>query len=105
MLAQTTKTAESARVVKRQIFQIVIVDSTLQDKAIALLADSNQAAPNQAGCRDGPVSESVLQPRGAKLAVRVGRYAHAKTIQTHPRQPEETQDCGRSCLARRVTPA
>jgi IS5 family transposase len=40
MLTQTIKAAESAKVVKRQSFQKVIVDSTVQEKAIAHPTDS-----------------------------------------------------------------
>ncbi len=40
MLTQTIKAAESAQVVKRQSFQKVIVDSTVQEKAIAHPTDS-----------------------------------------------------------------
>ena len=42
MLTQTIKAAESAQVVKRQGFQKVIVDSTVQEKAIVHPADSSR---------------------------------------------------------------
>ena len=83
MLTQTIKAAESAQVVKLQSFQKVIVDSTVQEKAIAHPTDSKllERARQQLVQLAGEAGLTLRQNynRAAPtLAVQVGRYAHAK---------------------------
>jgi len=83
MLTQTIKAAESARVVKPQSFQKVIVDSTVQEKAIAHPTDSKllERARQQLvklAAEAGLALRQNYNREAPRLAVQVGRYAHAK---------------------------
>ena len=83
MLTQTIKAAESARVVKPQSFQKVIVDSTVQEKAIAHPTDSKlleRAREHlvKLAAEAGLSLRQNYNREAPRLAVQVGRYAHAK---------------------------
>ena len=83
MLTQTIKAAESARVVKPQSFQKVIVDSTVQEKAIAHPTDSKllervRQHLVKLAAEAGLALRQNYNREGPRLAVQVGRYAHAK---------------------------
>src|SRR5471032_1092738 len=83
MLTQTIKAAESARVVKPQSFHKVIVDSTVQEKAIAHSTDSKlleRARQHlvKLAAEAGLVLRQNYNREVPRLAVQVGRYAHAK---------------------------
>src|SRR5471032_3006769 len=83
MLTQTIKAAESAQVVKRQSFQKVIVDSTVQEKAIAHPTDSKlleRARQHlvKLAAEAGLTLRQNYNREAPRLAVQVGRYAHAK---------------------------
>jgi len=83
MLTQTIKAAESARVVKPQSFQKVIVDSTVQEKAIAHPTDSKlleRARQHlvKLAAEAGLALRQNYNRQAPRLAVQVGRYAHAK---------------------------
>lgn len=83
LLTQTIKAAESAQVVKRQSFQKVIVDSTVQEKAVAhptdskLLERARQQLVKLAAEAGLPLRQNYNR-EAPKLAGQVGRYAHAK---------------------------
>jgi IS5 family transposase len=83
MLTQTIKAAESTRVVKPQSFQKVIVDSTVQEKAIAHPTDSKlleRARQHlvKLAAEAGLALRQNYNREAPRLAVQVGRYAHAK---------------------------
>lgn len=83
MLTQTIKAAESTKVVKPQSFQKVIVDSTVQEKAIAHPTDSKllERARQQLvklAAEAGLTLRQNYNRAAPRLAVQVGRYAHAK---------------------------
>jgi len=83
MLTQTIKAAESARVVKPQSFKKVIVDSTVQEKAIAHPTDSRlleRARQHlvKLAAEAGLALRQNYNREAPRLAVQVGRYAHAK---------------------------
>ncbi len=83
MLTQTIKAAESAWVVKPQSFQKVIVDSTVQEKAIAHPTDSKlieRARQHlvKLAAEAGLALRQNYNREAPRLAVQVGRYAHAK---------------------------
>ena len=83
MLTQTIKAAESAQVVKRQSFQKVIVDSTVQEKAITHPTDSKlleRARQHlvKLAAEAGLTLRQNYNREAPKLAVQVGRYAHAR---------------------------
>ena len=83
MLTQTIKAAESARVVKPQSFNKVIVDSTVQEKAIAHPTDSRlleRARQHlvKLAAEAGLALRQNYNREAPRLAVQVGRYAHAK---------------------------
>lgn len=86
LLAQTIFAAESAKVIKRGSLNKVIVDSTVQEKAIAHPTDSkllNRGREHlvklaaQAGL-DLRQNYNRIAPR---LSVKIARYAHAKQYQ------------------------
>ncbi|KQQ44386.1 hypothetical protein ASF61_21860 [Duganella sp. Leaf126] len=83
MLTQTIKAAESARVVKLQSFPKVIVDSTVQEKAIAHPTDSKLLEPARQhsvklAAKAGLTLRQNYNREAPRLTVQVGRYAHAK---------------------------
>jgi IS5 family transposase len=83
MLTQTIKAAESAQVVKCQSFQKVIVDSTVQEKAIAHPTDSKlleraRRQLVQLADEAGLTLRQNYNRTAPTLAVQVGRYAHAR---------------------------
>ena len=79
----TIKAAESAQVVKPQSFQKVIVDSAVQEKAIAHPTDSkllDHARQHlvKLAAEAGPSLRQNYNREAPRLAVQVGRYEHAK---------------------------
>lgn len=83
MLTQTIKAAESTKVVKPQSFEKVIVDSTVQEKAIAHPTDSKlleraRQQLVQLAVEAGLTLRQNYNRAAPRLAVQVGRYAHAK---------------------------
>ena len=83
MLTQTIKAAESAQVVKRQSFQKVIVDSTVQEKAIAHPTDSKLLERARLhlvklAAEAGLTLRQNYNREAPRLSAQVGRYAHAK---------------------------
>jgi hypothetical protein len=104
MLTQTIKAAESTQAVKPQSFQKVIVDSTVQEKAIAYPIDSKllervrlhlvKLAAEEAG------AAPELQLRSTKTSHASRTVCPCQTIQAHERQFEEAENRGGPCLAR-----
>jgi IS5 family transposase len=83
LLTQTIKAAESVGVVKRQSYDKVIVDSTVQEKAIAHPTDSkllNRSREHlvKLVAEAGLTLRQNYNRQAPKLAVQVSRYAHAK---------------------------
>ncbi len=83
LLTQTILAAQSAGVVKRQSFDKVIVDSTVQEKAIAHPTDSkllNRGREQlvKLAATAGITLRQNYNREAPRLAVQVGRYAHAK---------------------------
>lgn len=83
MLTQTIKAAESTKTVKQQSFQKIIVDSTVQEKAIAYPTDSKlleRARQHlvKLAAEGGLVLRQNYNREAPRLAGQVGRYAHAK---------------------------
>lgn len=83
MLTQTIKAAESTKVVKPQSYQKIIVDSTVQEKAIAHPTDSKlleRARQHlvKLATEGGLVLRQNYNREAPKLAAQTGRYAHAK---------------------------
>jgi len=83
MLTQTIKAAESTQVIKPQSFQKVIVDSTVQEKAIAHPTDSTLLERGRQqlvklAAEAGLMLRQNYNREAPRLAVQVGRYAHAK---------------------------
>lgn len=81
MLTQTFKAAESTEVVKPQSYHKVIVDSTVQEKAIAPPTDSKlleRARQHlvELAAEGGLVLRQNYNRGASKLAARSGRYAH-----------------------------
>jgi len=83
MLTQTIKVAESTKVVKPKSFEKIIVDSTVQEKAIAHPTDSKlleRARQHlvKLAAEGGLVLRQNYNREAPKLAAQTGRYAHAK---------------------------
>lgn len=83
MLTQTIKAAESTQLVKRQSFQKVIVDSTVQEKAIAHPTDSKllervRQHLVKLAAEAGLTLRQNYNREAPRLSAQVGRYAHAK---------------------------
>ncbi|WP_295994068.1 IS5 family transposase [Rugamonas sp.] len=83
MLTQAIKAAESTKVVKPQSYQKIIVDSTVQEKAIAYPTDSKlleRARQHlvKLAAEAGLTLRQNYNREAPQLAVQVGRYAHAK---------------------------
>ena len=83
LLTQTIRAAESTGVVKRQSFNKVIVDSTVQEKAIAHPTDSRLLNRGRAqlvklAAQAGLTLRQNYNREAPKLAGQIGRYAHAK---------------------------
>jgi len=83
LLKSTIDTAVQTKVVKPQEFERVIVDSTVQEKAIAHPTDSRllEIARHKvvgAAKRLGLVLKQTFAHEGKELRYRAGRYAHAK---------------------------
>lgn len=83
LLTQTIKAAESARVVQPDSYQKVIVDSTVQEKAIAYPTDSKLLNTGRAqlvklAAKAGLTLRQNYNREAPRLAGQIGRYAHAK---------------------------
>lgn len=83
MLTQTIKAAESTRVIKPKSFEKIIVDSTVQEKAIAHPTDSKLLEKARQhlvklAAEGGLVLRQNYNREAPKLAAQTGRYAHAK---------------------------
>ncbi|WP_228098407.1 IS5 family transposase [Chitinilyticum piscinae] len=83
LLTQTIRAAESTGVVKRQSFDKVIVDSTVQEKAIAHPTDSrllNRGREQlvKLAAEAGLTLRQNYNREAPKLAGQIGRYAHAR---------------------------
>ena len=83
LLTQTIRAAQSVGVVKRQSFDKVIVDSTVQEKAIAHPTDSkllNRGREQlvKLASEAGITLRQNYNREAPRLAGQIGRYAHAK---------------------------
>lgn len=83
LLAQTICAAASAKVIKRQSLDKVIVDSTVQEKAVAHPTDSkllNRGREHlvQLAAKAGLTLRQNYNRVAPKLAGKIARYAHAK---------------------------
>ncbi|KAF0813218.1 hypothetical protein IGB42_02146 [Andreprevotia sp. IGB-42] len=83
LLTQTIRAAESTGIVKRQSFDKVIVDSTVQEKAIAHPTDSRllncgREQLVKLATEAGLTLRQNYNREAPKLAGQIGRYAHAK---------------------------
>ncbi len=83
LLAETIKTAASAKVIKQYSLDKVIVDSTVQEKAIAYPTDSkllNRGRQQlvQLVAESGITLRQNYNRIAPKLAGQIARYAHAK---------------------------
>ena len=83
LLTQTILAAQSVGVIKRQSFDKVIVDSTVQEKAITHPTDSkllNRGREQlvKLASEAGIALRQNYNREAPKLAVQIGRYAHAK---------------------------
>ena len=86
LLAQTIKAATSAKVIKRRSLDKVIVDSTVQEKAIAHPTDSkllNRGREQlvQLAAKAGMTLRQNYNREAPKLAGKIARYAHARQYQ------------------------
>jgi IS5 family transposase len=90
LLAQSIEAAKNAGVIKRRSLDAVVLDTTVQQKAIAHPTDSrllNRAreqlveAALGAGC-----AAPKLRARGKAADLQAGRYAHAKQYKRMPRE-------------------
>lgn len=94
LLTQTIRAAESTGVVKRQSFNKVIVDSTVQEKAIAHPTDSrllNRGREQlvKLAADAGFTLRQNYNREAPKLAGQVGRYAHAKQFKRMRSSPKK----------------
>lgn len=83
LLTQTIKAAESAKVVKHDSYQKIIVDSTVQEKAIAYPTDSKLLNAGRVqmvklAAEAGLSLRQNYNREAPRLAGQIGRYAHAK---------------------------
>ncbi|HJT52139.1 MAG TPA: IS5 family transposase [Nitrosospira sp.] len=83
MLTQTIRAAESTQLIKPKSFEKIIVDSTVQEKAIAHPTDSKLLEKARQhlvklAAEGGLVLRQNYNREAPKLAAQTGRYAHAK---------------------------
>ena len=86
LLAQTIKAAQSAQVIKRQSMDKIIVDSTVQEKAIAYPTDSKLLNRGREQlvklvAQAGMTLRQNYNREAPKLAGKIARYAHARQYQ------------------------
>jgi IS5 family transposase len=83
LLAQTIKAAQSAQVIKRQSMDKIIVDSTVQEKAIVYPTDSKLLNRGREQlvkqvAQAGMTLRQNYNREAPKLAGKIARYAHAR---------------------------
>lgn len=107
LLAQTIRAAASAKVIKRQSLNKVIVDSPGESYC---LSHRQQASEPRAGTTGEAYGRSrnhiapELQPCRSQARRQDCPLRPCQTIQAHAQSLKEAQDRGRPCLARRTAP-
>ena len=109
LLAQTIKAATSAKVIKRRSLDKVIVDSTVQEKAIAHPTDSkllNRGREQlvQLAAKAGMTLRQNYNREAPKLAGKIARYAHARQYQRMRSHLKKLKTLVGRGLARRIAP-
>ena len=98
LLAQTIEVAKDQNAVKRADLETVIIDSTVQEKAVAYPTDSRlldiaRRKLVQAAARNGIVLRQSYTRIGRKLQRQAGGYAHAKQFKRLRRVLRSQRTC------------